>query len=74
MSDAADKAAENEERAMEIFQRTRPRFEASPQAFPGAGINCLDCGEIILEARLRAMPRTLRCATCAAEVERKWNN
>ncbi|HMM25556.1 MAG TPA: TraR/DksA C4-type zinc finger protein [Pseudoxanthomonas mexicana] len=75
MIDDADKAAANEERAMEIFQKSRQeRYIAPPEAFPGAGINCLDCGEIIPPARLKAVPRTLRCARCAADVEGRWNN
>lgn len=75
MIDDADKAAANEERAMEIFQKGRQeRYNAPPHALPGTGINCLDCGEIIPEARLRAMPRTLRCTKCAADVEARWNS
>jgi hypothetical protein len=60
---------------MEIFQKSRQeRCIAPPEAFLGADINCLDCGEIIPPARLKAMPRTLRCARCAADVEGRWNS
>ncbi len=70
MSDAADLAAAIEEREMERFRHKR--LEATPAAFPNANavINCVDCGDVIPEARLRAVPRTLRCKDCAAEVER----
>ncbi len=73
MADHADKAAEDEARAMELFQRQRQALHIAPDnAFARvSGINCVDCGEVIPDARLRAVPRTLRCAVCAAEVERR---
>lgn len=69
MIDDADKATANEERAMEIFQKSRQQGASHAARSASAGINCVDCGEIIPEARLRLMPRTLRCVMCAAEVE-----
>lgn len=71
MIDDADKAAANEERAMEIFQKGRQQGASYAAQMREAtiGINCVDCGEIIPEARLQAMPRTLRCVKCAADVE-----
>ncbi len=32
-------------------------------------INCIDCGEVIPEARRRAYPAAVRCVTCQQEVE-----
>jgi DnaK suppressor protein len=66
MIDAADRAAANDERAMELFQRKRTMQTGEP---PTMEINCVDCGEIIPPARLVAMPRTKRCMPCASEVE-----
>lgn len=75
MIDDADRAAADEERAMDIFQRERQKLYKAPEtAFPAIALNCVDCGEIIPEARLKAMPRAVRCANCAADVERKWNS
>ena len=73
MSDAADKAAEADERAMEQFLQKRQHRHAVPDAEqpdPDA-VNCVDCGDDIPQARLKAMPRTRRCAPCAADVERR---
>lgn len=69
MIDSADKAAADEERAMEQFLKQRQHL-AEPTEIPEA-VNCVDCGEDIPEARLKAMPRTKRCAPCAADVERR---
>jgi RNA polymerase-binding transcription factor DksA len=72
--DPADKASDDEARAMALFeQQHRQLYRAPEGAFPSAALNCLDCGEIIPEERVRAMPRTVRCADCAADVERRWN-
>lgn len=74
--DDADKAAADEERAMEIFQRERQQRYVAPDHTTArvSNIHCVDCGEVIPEARRQAMPRTLRCARCAADVERTWNH
>ena len=69
MIDDADKATANEERAMEIFQKSRQQGASHAERAASIGINCVDCGEIIPPARLLAMPRTLRCVKCAADVE-----
>lgn len=69
MLDAADIAADNEARAMALFERQR-REQATGTADPQP-IDCIDCGEPVPLARLRAVPRTLRCARCADEVERR---
>jgi RNA polymerase-binding transcription factor DksA len=74
MIDDADQAAANEERAMEIFQRSRQERVSAPHAAGNTSINCVDCGEIVPPARLQAVPRTLRCARCAADVEARWNS
>jgi RNA polymerase-binding transcription factor DksA len=70
MIDLADRAAADEERAMELFQRERERLGGGTAAVP-LQINCVDCGELVPMARLAAVPRTLRCAACASEVERR---
>ncbi|KAF1692748.1 molecular chaperone DnaK [Pseudoxanthomonas jiangsuensis] len=71
MHDAADKAAEDEERAMQLFEeglraRRRPIDAGSIQV-----IQCLDCGDDVSVERQLAVPRTRRCTRCAAEVERR---
>lgn len=68
MLDAADIAAENEARAMALFERQRREQVAMPDPQP---IDCIDCGEPVPLERLRVVPRTLRCARCASEVERR---
>ena len=69
MLDAADIAADNEARAMALFERQRLEQQvAMPDPQP---IDCINCGEPVPLARLRAVPRTLRCARCASEVERR---
>lgn len=73
MIDAADKAVMDDERAMEVFQQTRPRHQAPDGAWArrSGDINCVDCAEIIPQERLAAMPHTKRCVRCAADVERR---
>jgi RNA polymerase-binding transcription factor DksA len=71
--DDADKAVLNDERAMELFQQSRQRYEAPVEAWTRRSeeIHCVDCGEPIPAQRLAAMPRTVRCMPCASDVERR---
>ena len=73
MIDAADKAVMDEERAMEVFQQQRPKYQAPADAWARRSeeINCVDCAEVIPQARLAAMPHTRRCVKCASDVERR---
>ena len=71
MHDAADKATEDEGRAMQLFERElkerrRPAVQAAL-----VPIHCLDCGEVVSIKRQLAVPHTRRCVRCAAEVERR---
>lgn len=74
MTDAADKAAADEARAMELFQQQRQeRFAAEKaRAFSREQVrHCLDCGEEITGERLNAVPGAVRCTRDAARVERR---
>lgn len=72
MADDADRAADADERAMAQFQAQQARLVESLQGYdPRLPVQCVDCGEDVPEARLRAFPRTRRCVDCAAEVERQ---
>lgn len=74
MADAADIAAQQDEKAMALFEEQRQaRIAASFRLYdPSLPINCVDCGEIVPEARLQAYPRTRRCQPCASDVERRY--
>lgn len=74
MADDADLATVNEERAMAIFEtRRRELIADSLRGYdPTLPVQCVDCGEDVPEARLRACPRTRRCVDCAADVERDY--
>lgn len=73
MIDAADKVVQDEERAMELFQQSRQRYQAPDSAWARRSdeIHCVDCGESIPPERLAAMPHTKRCRPCASDVERR---
>lgn len=75
MADAADKAGEDQERAQALFveEQRRARIAESMRGYdPSLPVNCVDCAEIIPEARLQAYPRTRRCQPCASDVERDY--
>lgn len=76
MIDDVDHAGAVEAAAMERFEEAQARqrlIAASLKPFdPSLPVNCVDCGEVVSAARLNAMPRTRRCAQCAAEVERGY--
>lgn len=75
MGDAADKAAGDDERAMALFEeeQRRQRIAASFVLYdPSKPIDCVDCGELVSADRLEAYPRTRRCTSCAAEIERSY--
>lgn len=76
MADAADKAAEDEARAMALFEEQRQaRIAESMRPYdPEAPINCLDCGEEVSIERQRAYPHTRRCTRCAAEVQKGYRD
>ena len=72
MTDAADKAAADDARAMELFETQRAERYAAEKARAFAreqAPQCLDCGELISEARLKAVPGAIRCTRDAARVE-----
>ena len=64
MSDAADRAQEQLERAQAAFEQQRPAPAVSAMI-------CADCGEAIEEARRAAVPGCSRCACCQVEYERE---
>lgn len=74
MADAADKAAEDQERATALFeQQRRDRIAQSMRGYdPSLPVNCVDCSEIVPPERLEAYPHTRRCVGCAADVERGY--
>lgn len=73
MPDAADRAANDEARAWELFQQQRLVQYAADlaRAAQRSTIDCVDCGEEIPAARIAAWPRSARCTPCASEVERR---
>ena len=75
MADAADKAAEDQERAHALFdeEQRRARIAESMRGYdPSVPVDCMDCGVIVPQARLEAYPRTRRCQPCASKVERDY--
>lgn len=64
MADNADRAQENDERAMQRFQK---RAKAPPSF--RSRTECLDCGDDIDAARLKIFPFALRCAECQSYYE-----
>jgi len=45
------------------------RQPARPADVDDDELQCIECGELIGAARLRALPRTVRCIDCAADAE-----
>lgn len=74
MIDVADHVGELEAAAMERFEAeqalARRVAEARHGYDPARPVNCVQCGDDVPAARLKALPHTRRCAACAAEVER----
>lgn len=74
--DDADQVVSMEAAAMERFEaeraRERLRVESMRPFDPSLPINCVDCGEVVPQTRLKALPHTRRCAGCAHEVERRY--
>lgn len=69
VTDPADKATADDERAMQLFQRARAdRLAAEP--LPGDRV-CDDCGIKIPPARVALLPRTRRCCRCQGELEQR---
>ncbi len=71
MHDAADKAAADEERAMELFEKGLKERRRPVEPVALVPINCLDCSEEVSIERQLAVPHTRRCMRCAADVERR---
>lgn len=71
MADAADKAGEDEQRAMALFEQQQARIAASMRSHvqPDGPIDCLECGEPVSVERQRAYPHTRRCVVCANAIE-----
>ena len=77
MTDAAEKAAEDEERAMAQFEdglRQQRIAESMRPHDPSAPVKCADCGVLVDRRRLAAYPRTRRCTPCASAIERRYAN
>jgi phage/conjugal plasmid C-4 type zinc finger TraR family protein len=66
-ADRADDLIERE-RAAALARCLCPSAEPPRLALDGTRL-CLDCGERIPTARLRVLPRALRCVHCAADHE-----
>lgn len=75
MSDDADKASADEERAWELFDRSRraARDAELRAVLKRVALHCLDCGAEIPAARLMAVPTATRCVHCGTAKERTWN-
>lgn len=58
--DDADRAQENIERAMRVFERRKPDALRPSKL----GNECADCGDLIALARLKIFPYAMRCAEC----------
>ena len=76
MTDAGDHVTEQDAMAMARFESQQAqarRIAESLKPFdPTLPVNCVECGEDVPPERIKAMPRTRRCADCAAEVERGY--
>lgn len=73
--DFADQGSALEEQAREEALAAeadrRRRIAESMRGYdPTLPVNCVDCGEIVPEARLKAYPHTRRCVDCSADIER----
>jgi hypothetical protein len=75
VSDDAERAAADEERAMSLLEaQLRDRRLANAAApKPTGPIDCVECGREVSVERQLAYPRTLRCVCCAAEIERAFH-
>lgn len=64
MADNADRAQENDERAMQ-------RYERRPMSVPTfrESTDCFECGDPISLARLKIFPYAVRCAECQSYYE-----
>lgn len=63
---ATDAAIANQlarQKAAEARQPARPAHVNDDE------LQCVECGELIGVARIRALPRTVRCIDCAADAE-----
>jgi RNA polymerase-binding transcription factor DksA len=70
VGDAADKAADDEARAWDLFEANRrERDRLSRARYPIVDRQCLECGEPISEARRLAAPGSCRCVHCATRAE-----
>ena len=50
------------------------RQPGRPADVSDAELQCVECGELIGEERLKAVPRTVRCVECASDTEHpNWN-
>lgn len=76
MIDAADHALDVDAKAQERYEAQQAQARAIAESMkpydPTLLVNCVDCGEDVSPERMKAMPRTRRCAECAAEVERGY--
>lgn len=73
--DFADEGSRLEELAREGALRRHDQIVAResyvmPAVMP-ARMDCIECGEPIPAARIKARPHTRRCVQCASEVERR---
>ena len=75
MADAADKVTADDERAMALLeeQLRQQRIAESMRRYTFDPLKrCVDCGEPIGEARLRALCNTGVCAACATQLEQRY--
>ncbi len=75
MTDDADKATADDERAWEIWRRQREVERSAELAavLKRVALHCLDCGAEIPPARLLAVPLATRCIKCGTAQERSWS-
>ncbi len=72
MADIADMAQAREEahRARAILAARRMMHAGDQETDADGHVICADCGERIPAARLRVLPRAVRCVECQAKIER----
>lgn len=65
MSDAADDAQIHEAYYQRLMMAGhRAKLDSTPQVVVGDNVYCVDCDDAILPARLKAVPKAVRCVDC----------
>lgn len=65
--DDADRVTQQDAQAMERFERSRSGMAVAAPSHP---VHCLNCGEVIANKRLQAVPTTRRCMRCQLQLEK----